>query len=647
MAENSIINTVPSLISLSGGVDSAVVLGLTAKVGAAKAAATIVSEFTAEEEVNRAKAVAEKFGVPWYPLEISLLPGLENNPENRCYLCKKQMAEALFSLAKQLDCEAILDGTNADDNPKNRPGFAAFSEAGVISPLRDAGYGKRDIKRLADEFGITKIPSSGCLATRISGKIQEGILRKVEAAESRLRAEGISGILRVMVDETGRNATIEVAKHEVKFATSHIESIKNLGFETVIVRIYGRHAPSGNKAVMVRIGELWLKSEPVKKQFMAALTRNIKAALDARGIEYTIKEFRGRLLIFGLAEEIAEEVSRIFGVVDVSICTTTENTLESLGKAAAELAKKNLKPGMKFAVRAKRQQVKGFTSQQLAGIVADKIWEVVPDFIVDLEHPEYEIFVEARDFGGVIYDSRIAGVGGLPLGTAGRATILISSGIDSPVAAWLMMKRGVTLTGVFADAGKWAGLATKSLALDNARILSRWCPGRAFPLWIVPVEKFLSAVYENAETHYTCLYCKRFMIRAADKIASANRLDAIVTGENIGQVASQTLQNMKVITEVTKTPILRPLLTYDKEEAVALSRRIGTYHESPGDTTCHAVPKKPATTSSKDRICAEEAKLDLDAILDEAVCSAELWVAKDGEIFRKENASCIDKASES
>lgn len=643
---DEIINPVPSLISLSGGVDSAVVLALAAKAGAAKAAATIISEFTAKEEVERAKNVAELLGVPWYPLEISLLPELEENPENRCYLCKKRMAEVLFSLAEELGCVAVLDGTNADDNPKNRPGFAAFCEAGVISPLRDAGLGKRDVLRLADESGIRKIPPSGCLATRISGHIQKDTLKKVEDAEIRLRQNGICSILRVRVDESGRNAAIEVAKHEVKLAASCKDIIKDLGFDTVSVRVYGRHILSGNRAVMVRIGELWLKSEPVKKQFMAALTRNIKSALDTRGIEYAIEEFRGRLLIFGPAEEIAEEVSRIFGVVDVSICTTTENTPESLGKAAAELAKKNLKSGMRFAVRAKRQQVKGFTSQQLAGIVADKIWEAVPDFIVDLENPEYEIFVEARDFGGVVYDSRIPGVGGLPLGTAGRAAVLISSGIDSPVAAWLMMKRGVTLTGIFADAGKWAGPATKSLALDNARILSKWCPGRAFPLWVVPVEKFLSAVYEKAETHYTCLYCKRFMIRAADKIASVNRLDAIVTGENLGQVASQTLQNMKVITEVTKTPILRPLLTYDKEEAVALSRRIGTYHESPGDTTCHAVPKKPATTSAEDRICAEESKLDLEGILDEAVCSAELWVAKDGEIIRKDNAHCMDKESE-
>lgn len=390
-------------------------------------------------------------------------------------------------------------------------------------------------------------------------------------------------------------------------------------------------------SVMVRIGELWLKSEPVKKQFMKTLTKNIKSALDAQGLEYEIEEYRGRILISGNAEKIADAVSKIFGVVDVSICKTTGNTPEEIAETALEFARENLKAGMKFAVRAKRQFVKGFTSQQLAGYVADKIWNEIPDFVVDLDNPEYEIFVEAREYGGIVYDGRIEGQGGLPLGTAGRAIVLLSSGIDSPVAAYLMMKRGVSMSGVFVDAGKWAGPATKSLAMDNARILSKWCPGRAFPLWIVNTESFLSAVYNSCDIHYTCLFCKRFMLRMAEAIAKNNRFEGIVTGENLGQVASQTLQNMNVISASVKSLILRPLLTYDKEEIVAIARKIGTYHESPGDTKCLAVPKKPATCSHENVICTNEEKIEIDALIAEAVRGAELWIARDGEIYKKEN----------
>lgn len=390
------------------------------------------------------------------------------------------------------------------------------------------------------------------------------------------------------------------------------------------------------KAVMVRIGELWLKSEPVKKQFMIALIKNIKAALDTKEISYSIEEYRGRILIFGDAKIIADTVSRIFGVVDVSICTVTDNSPEALGKAAAELAVEKLRPGMRFAVRARRQHVKGFTSQELARVVADKIWEKVPGFLVDLDSPEYEIFVESREYGGLIYDERILGQGGLPLGTAGRATVLLSAGIDSPVAAWLMMRRGVVMSGVFMDGGKWSGPATKDLALDNARILSLWCLGRSFSVWVVPMEQFFTCIAEQCERHYTCIYCKRFMMRVAEVIAKRENRDAVVSGENLGQVASQTLQNMGVIGSSVAIPVLRPILTYDKEEIVAIARKIGTYHESPGDTECRAVPKKPATRSARSGIEAEEMKLDMDLLVSLAADSAELWIAKNGVISKRE-----------
>ncbi|ABN06543.1 thiamine biosynthesis/tRNA modification protein ThiI [Methanocorpusculum labreanum Z] len=390
-----------------------------------------------------------------------------------------------------------------------------------------------------------------------------------------------------------------------------------------------------NRAVMVRIGELWLKSEPVKKQFMLALTRNIKAALDTQEIPYMLEEYRGRLLIFGDAARIAPVVARIFGIVDVSICETTTNRPEDMAKTALTFSEKKLKSGMRFAVRARRQHVSGFTSQQLAGMIADAIWEKIPDFVVDLDDPEYEIFVEAREYGGIVYDERIPGQGGLPLGTAGRAVALLSAGIDSPVAAWLMMRRGVVISGVFMDGGRWAGSATRDLAMDNVRILSTWCPGRGLPLWIVNLEPFFDAMMTACDRHYTCLFCKRFMMRVAEEVAKENKMEGIVSGENLGQVASQTLQNMGVITESVKLPVLRPLLTYDKEEIVAISRRIGTYHESPGDTGCLAVPKKPATRSAQDLIDTEENKLEMNELVRQAVESAELWIAKDGEIFQK------------
>ena len=386
---------------------------------------------------------------------------------------------------------------------------------------------------------------------------------------------------------------------------------------------------------MVRIGELWLKSDQVKKQFMTALMRNIRAALDVDGLVYRTEEYRGRILIYGDVTKIAAAVSRVFGIVDVSICTTCGNAPEDIAAAAVSIAEGKLRPGMRFAVRAHRHQVSGFTSQELARIVADAVWEKVPDFVVDLDNPEYEIFVEAREYGGIVYDGRIPGYGGLPLGTAGKALVLLSAGIDSPVAAWLMMRRGVVISGVFMDGGSFAGPATKDLALDNARILSTWSPGRNLAVWVIDIEPFFAAMIASLDRHYTCIFCKRFMMRVADALAVRGKFDALVSGENLGQVASQTIQNMRVITASVETPILRPILTYDKEETVAIARRIGTFHESPGDTGCSAVPKKPATRSSSELIEKEEEKLDLVELIENACASAELWIALDGEIFRK------------
>lgn len=391
-------------------------------------------------------------------------------------------------------------------------------------------------------------------------------------------------------------------------------------------------------AVMVRVGELWLKSEPVKRQFMKTLVSNLKMAMESEQVACKIEVYRGRIILHGDVNLIADIASRVFGIVDVAQCIICENTPESIASAAISLAKEHLHAGMKFAVRARRQkhEADGLTSQQLAAFVADRIWEHIPDFIVDLMHPEYEIFVESRDFGGIVYDKSLSGQGGLPLGTSGHCTVLLSSGIDSPVASWLMMRRGVLLTGIFADSGRLAGSATKELAKDNARILSKWCPGRTFPLWIINVEPFLLQMQKTCNRHYTCLFCKRFMMRIAEQIAIQNHFDGVVTGENLGQVASQTLQNMGVITaSISSLPLLRPLLTYDKEEIIDLARKIGTFHESPGDTSCRAVPVKPATCSALSLIRSEEEKLNMSSFIDDALHTAELWVAKNGEISQK------------
>ena len=309
-------------------------------------------------------------------------------------------------------------------------------------------------------------------------------------------------------------------------------------------------------------------------------------------------------------------VSRIFGLVDVSICTRTSTRLEDICAEAITLASENLHEGMSFAVRAKRQQKTGLNSQELGTLIGSAIYDHIPGLHVDLDNPEYEVFVEVRDFGGLVYDSRIKAPGGLPWGTQGRVLALLSSGIDSPVASWLMMKRGCEITHLHLDAGRWAGKDVTDAAIENHRRLSLWCYGNPLQLVIANSEFLYDRMDQlRIPPRYRCVICKRFMQRVAGHLMEKEGALAIVTGENLGQVASQTLANLSVISEAVTVPVIRPLITYDKEETITLARMIGTFDTHPGDLACRAVPSMPATAAVLTTVKEIEQKMDIDGIV--------------------------------
>lgn len=351
------------------------------------------------------------------------------------------------------------------------------------------------------------------------------------------------------------------------------------------------------------------------------LLRNIGKALSASVLSYHFETPRGRILIYGKQpEKIADIVSRIFGLVDVSICTRTSSVLEDICSEAISLASANLHAGMSFAVRAKRQQKTGLNSQELGSLIGSAIYDHIPGLTVDLDHPDYQLFVEVRDFGGLVYDSRITAPGGLPWGTQGRVLALLSSGIDSPVASWLMMKRGCEITHLHLDAGRWAGKDVTLAAIENHRRLSRWCTGNPL-LMVIANSELLYDRMDNLRIppRYRCVICKRFMQRVAGKLMEKEGALAVVTGENLGQVASQTLANLSVISEAVTVPVLRPLITYDKEETITLARMIGTFDAHPGDLACRAVPSMPATAAVLKTIIECEQKMGIDEIVTTAL----------------------------
>jgi thiamine biosynthesis protein ThiI len=388
------------------------------------------------------------------------------------------------------------------------------------------------------------------------------------------------------------------------------------------------------KVVMVRYGEIFLKSEPVKYHFIGLLLRNITKALSASGLACRFETPRGRILIHGTdPAAIAGIVSRIFGVVDVSVCTLTGTDTESLCGSAVALVSEHATAPVRFAVRARRQKKTGMNSQELGACIGSAICEHFPGLRVDLTDPEYEIFVEVRETGGLVCDARIPAPGGLPWGSQGKVLALLSSGIDSPVASWLAMKRGCEVSFLHMDGGQWAGRDVRSAAIENFRRLSLWCPGNRIRMAIADIGPLYDRMEElRTPPRFRCVICKRFMLQAAGRFCTHEEARALVTGENLGQVASQTLSNLAVISGAAAVPVLRPLITFDKTETVTLARKIGTFVARPGDLACHAVPSMPATAADPDTVKRYEDQLDIRGLLDQALQPVTVVTAENGVI---------------
>ena len=391
--------------------------------------------------------------------------------------------------------------------------------------------------------------------------------------------------------------------------------------------------------VMVRYGELFLKSEPVKRQFIQNLLRNVGKALESEGLSHRFELHRGRILIHGDEPgTIAEVASRIFGIVEVSVCTLTESTIQDVSRVAADKAARRLAAGGSFAVRARRQGVEGITSQEIGAQVGAAILDAFPDATVDLTRPEYEIFVEMREYGSLVYDCPLPAPGGLPWGTQGRALSLLSSGIDSPVATWLMMKRGCEMASLHIDAGRYAGADVLSRALAHHATLSTWCRGFPMELLVADAEPFYEALVSRPPARFRCVLCKRFMLRLGSRLVRDRHFAVLVTGDSLGQVASQTLANLTTISDAATVPLVRPLIVFDKNETVTIARKIGTFHPEPADLGCHAVPRMPATAAGADEIREAEERLGMDELVEAMLDRITVKTALNGKILDDQNS---------
>lgn len=374
--------------------------------------------------------------------------------------------------------------------------------------------------------------------------------------------------------------------------------------------------------ILVSYSEIALKSRYVRNHLERSLAQDIVNLLRRHGYEDAESHRRyGRIFIEGVPNEAASVVRKVFGVANVMPSTKMETGYETVLDGIVEEAKREMKEGDGFAVRPKVVGDHEFNSRDLSYEGGSRVMAALRDrdIHVDLTKPDITLYAEVRDKEAFVYSKVIKGVLGLPYNTQGQAVGLFSGGIDSPVSSWLLMKRGVGVLQLFMDQRPFVGDSYVERAITSFKHIATYVPRSSYKLYAAPMGDVMQRITETEEPRFTCILCKRSMYRIAQEFALKNKALAIITGESMGQVASQTLSNMYVLSSSIRLPILRPLVGLDKIEIEDIARRIGTYKLTAKSTEgCTAVPEGPATRSRIEVIEGLEKDLDLVALCKEA-----------------------------
>jgi len=385
--------------------------------------------------------------------------------------------------------------------------------------------------------------------------------------------------------------------------------------------------------LLVHYHEIALKARN-RPFFVNQLVRNLKRATADFPVR-RIQKLPGRVLLElageNAAQEVAERVRRVFGVANCCSALRCDLDLEALKDTAAKALAG--RPFQTFRVTARRAyKTFPLTSPQLNEILGTFVLEHFPAR-VDLKNPELTLFVDILPKEAFIYLEKVPGPGGLPVGVAGRVIALLSGGIDSPVAAYRMMRRGCQVSFVHFHGAPFLDRRTQEKAREIVKLLTRY--QYTSRLYLVPFGEVQQEVVVNTPAPYRVLLYRRLMARIAEHLASLEGAKALVTGESLGQVASQTLENLTVIEEAVKLPLFRPLIGMDKEEITEQAKEIGTYEISiQRDQDCCTlfVPRHPATRATMDDIGRAEMTLDLDRLVKAGAERADLEAFTSPEI---------------
>ncbi|EJD78600.1 tRNA 4-thiouridine(8) synthase ThiI [Staphylococcus epidermidis] len=374
--------------------------------------------------------------------------------------------------------------------------------------------------------------------------------------------------------------------------------------------------------LLVRYGELTLKGTN-RKMFVNQLKDNVKRALIPLS-GYHVKGKRDRMYIELSPEadinEIIQRLSKVYGIKSISPVIKIDKNEEKINQSAIQLSQ-DFEKGSTFKVDVKRVD-KSFRldTYELQRQVGGAILKENNNITVNVKNPDYEIKIEVRMDAIYIYEKVIAGAGGLPVGTGGKTLLMLSGGIDSPVAGIEVMKRGVTVEAIHFHSPPFTSEKAKDKVIELTRILAE----RVGPikLHLVPFTEIQKQINKVVHSRYTMTSTRRMMMRISDKVVHQINANAIVNGENLGQVASQTLKSMYAINHVTATPVLRPLLTLDKEDIIKKAKELGTFETSiqPYEDCCTIfTPKNPVTEPDFDKVVKYESVFNFDEMIENAV----------------------------
>ncbi len=362
--------------------------------------------------------------------------------------------------------------------------------------------------------------------------------------------------------------------------------------------------PPGADTVLVRHGDVNTKSNTVKRYMEDLLAENVEALLSARSIPGEVERRWSRPLIHTEADAVeaaTDAATDAFGVVSASPALTTSTEKARILEALEETARERYDGGT-FAVDARRADKSlPYDSEDLAREAGTAIWAAVEDEFepaVDLDDPDLTFGVEVREGAAFLYLEQREGPGGLPLGSQESVVALISGGIDSPVAAYEMMRRGSPIVPAYVDLGDYGGIDHEARAMETVRRLSAYAPNFDTQVYRIPGGETVDLLVREMEQG-RMLSLRRFFYRAAETLAERVDADGIVTGEAAGQKSSQTVRNLGVTSRATRLPIHRPLLTWDKQDIVARAREIGTFSDSTIDAGCNRVTPDQVETNAR------------------------------------------------